>query len=416
MMKYARKATRLAIELIEKTGPNRTQPSNSLRIGKRKNPKTGFYCETLSRQEGFNQYPILLKELSMRADVITSKLVLASYRLLICASLLVLLGMVSVSPVLAQLDPKERPATQDLLPETTVSFFQVDNFRDLVEKLQDTTIAQMFEEESIAGLRDGLIEEAKQAYQDNKDEFTPEFEDLSSLPAGEMTFAVIAPRRKNLEYMLILELNEEDEALDRVLDSGREFLENEAPDSVTKEDANQDGVEYETFLFEGRPFRFFRLGGLMVGSTSESELDAFLDRWAGRENEKVRPLSSNRKFITIMNRCLGNSELRPEARFFVDPIQFAKSYTRGNVSAQFVLNFLPALGLDGLLGVGGSLLLAEEDFEVVMHTHLLLSDPRTGIFEMIALKPTDYRFCFVHDHKLEHRSDDERAGGNRRGF
>ena len=300
-----------------------------------------------------------------------------------------MLVLFSASPAFAQLDVEQRPRTQDLLPETTVSFIQVDNFRDMMEKLQESRFSQMFEEEAIASLKDALWEEAKTAYGEVKGEYGPEIDDLTSLPAGEMTFAVIAPRRKSPEFMMILELDEEDEALDRVLDRGREYLKNETPEPITSEES-EDGIEYESFNVDSRKVKFFRKGGLMVGSTSESELDDFVDRWAGREVEKVRPLSSNRTFITIMNRCLGSKELRPEARFFVDPIALAKSSTRGNVSAQLALNMLPSLGLDGLLGIGGSMLLSEEDFESVIHMHVRLADPRTGIFEMLALKPTDY--------------------------
>ena len=129
----------------------------------------------------------------------------------------------------------------------------------------------------------------------------------------------------------------------------------------------------------------------MVGCSSEEELDAFVDRWMEREVEKVRPLTSNRKFVTIMNRCLGNNEIEPEARFFIDPIGLARSATRGNFAAQAAINFLPIIGLDGFLGVGGSMLLSEDDFESVVHGHILLSNPRKGVLEMLALKPTDYQ-------------------------
>ena len=37
------------------------------------------------------------------------------------------------------------------------------------------------------------------------------------------------------------------------------------------------------------------------------------------------------------------------------------------------------------------MLLSEDDFESVVHGHILLSNPRKGILEMLALKPTDYQ-------------------------
>ena len=322
--------------------------------------------------------------------MIKSKTFVASFRSVVWPSLLMMLVLVSASPVLAQLSPDDRPPTQDLLPETTVSFIQVDNFRDLIGKLRETSFAQMFQDPSIASLQEGLLEEARTAYEEARGDFGPDVDDLVDLPAGELTFAVIAPRRRDPEYMLVFELEEETEAVDRLLDSGRAYIENETDEKITSDEESEDGIEYESFQVDSKRIKFFRKGKLLVGSTSESELDAFVDRWAGREVEKVRPLSKNRKFITVMNRCRGNNELKPEARFFVDPIALAKSSYRGNVSAQVALNFLPSLGLDGLLGIGGSMLLTEDDFESVIHMHVLLADPRTGIFEMTALKPTEY--------------------------
>ena len=286
-------------------------------------------------------------------------------------------------------DIPERPPTEELLPETTVAFVQVDNFQDMIEKFRNSGAGKLYEDESIAALTQGMWSEVENAYNDVKDDVGLELEDITSLPQGEMTFAVIAPRRKNPEFFMLLELNNEDQALDRVLNRGREILEEEEGQEITTE-TSDDGFEFKKFRIDDRTVKFFQRDGLLVGCTSEDELNAFIDRWMGREVKKVRPLTANRKFVTIMNRCLGTDELKPEARFFVDPIQLAKSATRGNFAAQATINFLPLLGLDGLLGIGGSMLLDEKEFDSVVHGHVLLSNPRGGIFEMIALKPTDY--------------------------
>lgn len=287
-------------------------------------------------------------------------------------------------------DPSNRPRTQELLPETTVAFIQIDDFRDMVGKLQETSFGQMTQDESIAPLIDGLWDEARLAYGEVEDEVGVTLEDIRELPSGEMTFAIIAPRRQSPEYMLIIELDTESGAGERILERGREVIADETGEPITTEES-EDGIEYETFNAAGKNFKFFEKDGLMVGCSSEEELDAFVDRWMEREVEKVRPLTSNRKFVTIMNRCLGNNEIEPEARFFIDPIGLARSATRGNFAAQAAINFLPIIGLDGLLGIGGSMLLSEDDFESVVHGHILLSNPRKGVLEMLALKPTDYQ-------------------------
>ena len=304
------------------------------------------------------------------------------------AAILLVAGL--VPPVHGQDDPIPKPPTQELLPETTVAFVQIDNFRDMMEKMRESSMGKLMQDEAVAPLVEGLWDEARMAYADVEDKVGVSFDDIQALPSGEMTFAVIAPRRQNPEFMMIIQLDEDSEAVDRVLERGRELITQEGGQEITKEESD-DGIEFESFVVDGKTIKFFQKDGWMVGSSSPEELDAFIDRWFGREVEKVRPLSQNRKFVTIMNRCLGSNELKPEARFFVDPINFAKSQTRGDIGAQIAINMLPVLGLDGLLGVGGSMILSEDEFESLVHAHVLLANPRKGVFEMIAFKPTDYK-------------------------
>ena len=262
----------------------------------------------------------------------------------------------------AQIDPESRPPTQELLPETTVMFMQIDNFADMALKMKESNFFQMFQHEEVAPLFEGLWDDAKLAYDENaKEEVGLDIEDFQALPKGELCFAIIAPRRKNPEFLLLLELDDETDSKDKVLNRIRDEIQEDGAEITTEE--SDDGIEYETFTVDDKKVKYFEKDGLLVGCTSEEELDAFVDRWMGRKVEKVRTL---------------------------DPIGIAKSATRGNFAASASLNFLPIFGLDGLLGAGGSLLLSEEDFESVMHAHLLLANPRAGIFEMVAMKPTMY--------------------------
>ena len=285
----------------------------------------------------------------------------------------------------------DRPKTEMILPETTVAMVQLPDFQSAVEKMRDTGAGKMMADQAVASLVDGLWEEAEAAYDDVKDEVGIELSDLTSLPSGEITLAVIAPRRSNPEYMVIMDLNEEEGVLDRVMERGREML---PPDEEGEGDAddveNEDGFKIESFKVDGRRIHFFQHKNTVVACTSISELDDLISRWMGREVEKTRPLTSNRKFVTIMKRCAGTQDLDPEFRFFVDPIAVAKSSTRGNASARFVINLLPLLGFDSLSAVGGATFLDEEEYESVMHAHVLLTNPRTGIFALLAFRPTEY--------------------------
>ena len=292
----------------------------------------------------------------------------------------------------------ERPKTEMILPETTVALVQVPNFRDALEKLKESSMGRMAADEAVTPLIDGLWEEAETAYGEVQEDVGLELSDLTSLPDGEITFAVIAPRRQNPEYLIIMDLTQEEGVLDRVMERGREILDSPIYDLSDEDDtggddeaaANEDGFEIDSFRVDGKKVHFFRHESTLVACTSLSELNDLIERWMGREVEKTRPLSANRKYVTIMKRCEGTDALDPEFRFFVDPIRVAKSSTLGNPSARTVVSVLRLLGFDSLAAIGGTMFLDVEEYESVMHGHVLLSNPRTGIFNLLAFKPTEY--------------------------
>ena len=292
----------------------------------------------------------------------------------------------------------ERPKTEMILPETTVALVQVPNFRDALEKLKESSMGRMAADGAVTPLIDGLWEEAETAYGEVQEDVGLELSDLTSLPDGEITFAVIAPRRQNPEYLIIMDLTQEEGVLDRVMERGREILDSPIYDLSDEDDtggddeaaANEDGFEIDSFRVDGKKVHFFRHESTLVACTSLSELNDLIERWMGREVEKTRPLSANRKYVTIMKRCEGTDALDPEFRFFVDPIRVAKSSTLGNPSARTVVSVLRLLGFDSLAAIGGTMFLDVEEYESVMHGHVLLSNPRTGIFNLLAFKPTEY--------------------------
>jgi hypothetical protein len=295
--------------------------------------------------------------------------------------------MVVPQLLMAQRNP-DRPPIEDLLPETTVGFFQIADFRDAVQKWKDGAAGAMYEDKEIQPLVDRMVEEGRKAYGKVEDTVGLSLEEIQSLPSGEMVVAVIAPRRKNPEFMMIVEVGEENEAVDKALGRAREAIAETGTE--LEETELESGLKVEKVVIDENTVFIAQQDGLMIASTSEKELENFFARWAGETVKKVRPLSSNRKFITVMNRCRSKKELPAEVRFFVDPIGIFKSAGRGNMGMQAAIAFLPTLGLDGLLGAGGSMIMGDEDYEFVIHSHLLMASPKKGILKMVAFKPADY--------------------------
>lgn len=303
------------------------------------------------------------------------------------AACAVLAVLVSVSTGFAQ-DAPPRPSTEDLLPETTVVYFQIDNVQETLPKLM---ASEILEDENIAPFFDRMYQEAEAAYAESaQDKVGMTLQQIRDLPSGEVTLAVIAPRRKDLEFLVAIDIDPESESADVALGSTEKWKSQLSEQGLTETiEASDGGVEIYSYNIPDAPRQAhaFVHEGWFVSCTSRDELIAILARLDGLEVEKVRPLSKNRKFVTIMNRCRDTDDVLPEIRFFVDPISLARSGFRGNVTAQGVMNFLPVAGLDGVLGFGGSASFQSEQFRGIFHAHLLLANPRAGILEMLALKP-----------------------------
>jgi len=286
----------------------------------------------------------------------------------------------------------KRPPSDELLPETTVLYLQARDIPELIEDMQSSNFGRMMADESIAPLMDELWAQAKEGFQDlaESQDIGLSLTDLTSLPHGEICFAAIAPRRQDMQFVMIVDIDDESESLNKVLDRGRELAEG---DGATIEDEETEDAVFTTIQGSGGgpQMTVFRKDGSVVITTNRELSQQILDRWLKRPIEDIRPLKDNRKFVTIMNRCRGTKEVQPEFRMFMDPVEFFKSVTRGNAGAQLAVGFLPVLGLDGLLALGGSSILNEGEFQSVNHFHIMLANPRAGIVEMLAMKPSDYK-------------------------
>ena len=90
-----------------------------------------------------------------------------------------------------------------------------------------------------------------------------------------------------------------------------------------------------------------------------------------------------------MKACQPSRDEQPQLTWFVDPIGLADQMAQGNAGARIGLTMLPALGLDGLNAVGGSMTFASGDFDMINHIHVLLALPRAGVLAAIALDSGD---------------------------
>lgn len=289
---------------------------------------------------------------------------------------------------------QQRPKAAKLLPENTLVYVQIDNFRQLAEDMQNSNFGRLLQDEQMAPLVEALYGEALSAYEDVKENVGVDLEDLMNLPSGEICFGLVAPKDGDFTPVFFVDVDPDTDTAGTLFDRGVELVENnggtvEDSTFVDLTDADGNEISYKLIKNNGNDqFYVVERDSTYMITNDEMIATDIVSRWVEQPPEKDRTLADNRKFVTIMNRCKGTKDEPAEAAFFVDPIEIAKYSTRDNFAARAVMaGILPILGLDGLLGVGGSMILDEEGYESVLHMHVLLSNPKTGIFDMITLRP-----------------------------
>ncbi len=276
----------------------------------------------------------------------------------------------------------ERAPAPELFPENTVVYFRVSSAPELVEKFQQTGLGRIGADEQIRPLIAQLYGSAAEAFTQVEQRVGSSLDELLKLPQGEIAVGVVASESGPPNVAVLVDFGDQGEMVDKLFDRLRTEVSQLKTETV-------DDVEVLIAARPNRPDRpavIFKKDETAVVTTNLELSRTLLARWGGGQEQS---LTTNKKFGAIMSRCVAKKEEPPQVTWFVDPIELARGILQGNFAAQAGLALLPALGLDGLSGVGGSVTLATESFDIVSHTHLLLENPRTGVLDMIALKSGD---------------------------
>jgi hypothetical protein len=257
----------------------------------------------------------------------------------------------------------ERPTAPHLLPDTTLAYVRVANVPDLVEQFRKTAMGKIVSDPQVKPLLNSLYASAVEAFDQIQDRVGIPLNELLTIPQGELCVALVAPEEGRPEVVALLDVGDHLPAAEVIMERGEAAL-------------TEQGGERSSELVGETEVVIYQLPG---------------DRqrrlvWFERD---VRTLADNRRFTTIMNRSVGFRDEQPQITFYADPLTLVKRATRGNFSAQAGLSVAAGLGLDGLKGVGGSVIFATEEFDTILHAHVLLEVPRDGVLKMIAFESGD---------------------------
>jgi hypothetical protein len=106
-----------------------------------------------------------------------------------------------------------------------------------------------------------------------------------------------------------------------------------------------------------------------------------LEKWTGATEEDS--LADRADFTSLMSRCIGAEETRPQMTFFLDPYHFVERLVNRGGAAALVWPLVENLGISKIRGIGGSSFQGGEVFEDIAHMHILLDPPRDGMFGVL---------------------------------
>jgi hypothetical protein len=275
----------------------------------------------------------------------------------------------------------ERPAATQLFPKQTLAFVATDDSRELVERFRQTAIGQMAHDPQMKPLVDQIFGAIQQAAQPLEDRFGLSLSELLSIPQGEVAIGLVEVPQMPPALLAVIDTGEQQRLVDKLLERGGATL---VESGATHEVEKIGDVDVTIYTMAGGRTRqliyFEKDGALALGSSLEA-IKQLLAVWSG---ELADSLADNAHFAAISKNVAGTTGEEPQVRWFVDPINAVRALGQQSASAQIGLALLPTLGLDGLLGVGGSMTFAAGQFDAINRAHLLLDNPRAGVVEMIA--------------------------------
>lgn len=306
----------------------------------------------------------------------------SSPRLVSLTALLVVLSLGFSPYVQAQ-----RPAAPQLLPSDTVGYVRIHNVQEMIEKFQETSVGRLANDDQIAPLLQDLYGSAAEAFTRVQERVGSSLDELLAIPQGELCVAFVAPRDRDPGIVVLMDIDSEGGGAKKLI----ETLEGELLANARR--SSEEVGEVEITIFEGlgdenrTAAYFFREDTLCLSSDVQILRD-MLSVWDG-ETTDLRTLADNRKFTTIMKKSAGTKGERPQLAWYADPVDIFRKLNRNNLTSQATLALLEPFGVTGLKAVGGSMIFAPEEFDSIAHLHVMMSSPRRGVLDMLAIESGD---------------------------
>ncbi len=289
-------------------------------------------------------------------------------------------------------DDEDTAVAEDLLPPSTKLMFSIEDVPALMERGSESTLGQMLVDPDFQPFLDQLRAKFKEGSEKLQAEIGLTLEDLTNLPQGEITFAIVEEPARRLNAVFMMDYGRNEETMGKLLEMMDKSLTGQG---ATKKVETISEVEVQVFEFPKKdeiPYNkiaYFTADNYFVIASDPAALKAVLNRWEGDSDDT---LATNEVYAYIMEKSSTGDEL-PPVRWYFDLIGLVKSgvaMVQGqNPQAGLVLGVLPILGLDRLKGMGGGMDLAVEDYDSISKTFIYAEQPPVGVLGLFQFPAID---------------------------
>ncbi len=299
----------------------------------------------------------------------------------------------------------QRRTAMNLFPHDTLLFIRTNNAQELADRLKETGTGRLFSDPQIKPLVDRVLGEVSAVYAEEAEaEVGMSWDQLTKLPKGELAFGIIARPDGPPQFLALIDQGSEPSSARALVDRAVQAAVDDGG-SLSKDTV--DGVEITIVSTGGPDIGFFEKEGTIVASTDRNLLRHVLYHWSGTNpavtGGNAAPaeggegafipsptLDTNQKFVSIITASRRSDDPPPNVILYADPIEMVRQFGRAEPGVQIALAFFPQLGLDGILGLGGSATFSTGPYDSLVHTHILLQNPRAGILSMLAFQTGDH--------------------------
>ncbi len=304
-----------------------------------------------------------------------------------------LLLLASLSPTLVW---AQRPSAPKLFSQKTLLYARVDDTRELKAKMSQTSMGKLSEDRQLKPIIGSFYATFSNLVQGMQEAVGVNLDELLSIPNGELAIALV-PTKTTPVFCALLEAGEELPAVELMIGRLESRIASSGGVKSTKEVGKITVNQIRNGTREDRQLGFFLNSGVLVACNNAEYAETLAQIWQGSGIDH-KSLADNRDFTNILSRCVGTAGERPQVSFYANPIALYREFSKENSSSLFVLATLKSLGIDGIKGIGGSGIFAPNDFDSIIHAHMLMDTNRRGALRAVRPKSGSTEpEAWVHD-------------------